>query len=121
MSTLAGEFTSSRPKITADETYSAYLSFFSSSGPVPRPRISTDLRAGFFDSDLYLLSSYNPSTVPMTIQIIPPCLAITTNIQHLDNHEFIILVPDVIAVAVLSFDSAESPSEEASTMATSLA
>ena len=67
VSTLAGELTSSFPKITAEETSSAYLSFFTSSGPVPRPRISTDLSTGLFESDLYLLSSYVPSTVPVTV------------------------------------------------------
>lgn len=65
VSTLAGAFTRFLPKITAEEINSACLSVFSISDPTPRPIISTDLRVGFFDSDLNLLSSYVPSTVPI--------------------------------------------------------
>lgn len=58
VSTLAGEFTSSIPKITPEQTLLAYLSFSSSSGPEPRPIISKDLNSsGFCDTDLNLVSS----------------------------------------------------------------
>lgn len=66
--TLAGAFTSSFPRIIPEQTSSVYLSFFSRSDPVPRPRISTYLSDGFFDSDLNLLSSNVPSTVTTTFK-----------------------------------------------------
>ncbi|WVZ18215.1 hypothetical protein V8G54_008383 [Vigna mungo] len=72
-----------------EETSTANLSFFSNSGPDPSPIISTDLSDDFLDSDLYLLSSKVPSTVP-----------------------------DAIAEAVLSLDSTENASGEASETAT---
>lgn len=82
VSTLAGEFTSSLPKTIPEETSPAYLSFFPNSGPVPRPIMSTDLSAGFFDSDLYLLSSNVPSKVPTT--------NLNPNYKHHNKHANII-------------------------------
>ena len=69
MSTFAGELTSSLPRIIPELTSWANFSFFSTSAPDPRPIISTDFRADFLDSDLYLVSSNIPSIVP----VIHPC------------------------------------------------
>lgn len=65
VSIFAGEFTSSLTNTIPELTFCAYFSFLSTSGPDPRPRTSTDWSTVSLGSDLYLLSSNIPMTIPM--------------------------------------------------------
>lgn len=122
MSTFAGAFTSSFPRMIPEQTSSAYFSFFSISGPLPRPMMSIDCRAGFFDSDLNLVSSNVPNIAPVSYPKFQEAITLSSDkAKHSNSINLEGYIPVAIAEAVLAFNSAAIPSEEARVIATLLA